>query len=397
MKLISYGCENYKPFNNKVVFELNPLTLIYGKNSSGKSAALRLIRLMLRAMTLRSQSAFPLEVDGPHGSASFFAQFEDHAEVFDLAATVQNMLRHDFKKQLLVSQTRISKLVLEAATDVFLEWAPSDNEMVNYKGIGPLPFQGLLPSAMGALTPAQWQTISNCREKFELLEKKLTHLGPIRGAIKSIYQSNTRQPMGIDGAGAPSVLSGNSELLAAAGKWYQKHMDGWRLELEPSGIAFQCKLVRGNVTVNLADAGQGMQQILPVISQQLGHQLVDDGYFLDLIEQPELHLHTAAQAPLGDLFLETAKLGRGQLIVETHSENILLRIRRRIAEGTDPNLVAVYWIEDHPEGHSSVKRIHIDRFGALDWWREGVFSEGYEEVKAIARAARVSRDKFMES
>ena len=123
----------------------------------------------------------------------------------------------------------------------------------------------------------------------------------------------------------------------------------------------------------------------------MAHQSEQAGQFIDLIEQPELHLHTAAQAPLGDLFLETAKLGRGQLIVETHSENILLRIRRRIAEGADPDLVAVYWVEDHPDGQSTVRRIHIDQGGNLDWWREGVFSEGYEEVRAISRATRAKR------
>lgn len=89
------------------------------------------------------------------------------------------------------------------------------------------------------------------------------------------------------------------------------------------------------------------------------------------------------------MFLNTAKTGRGQVIVETHSENLLMRIRRRIAEGADPKLVAVYWIEDHPEGHSSVRRINIDTYGELDWWREGIFSEGYEEVRAMRRAARV--------
>jgi hypothetical protein len=100
------------------------------------------------------------------------------------------------------------------------------------------------------------------------------------------------------------------------------------------------------VKVNLSDTDDGMQLLLPVVVQQLLYPLRKDSSFIDLVEEPELHLHPAAHAPLADLFLQTAQSDQGQVIVETHSENFLLRIRRRIAEGADPNLVALYWIED---------------------------------------------------
>jgi hypothetical protein len=400
MKLISYGCENYKPFNQKTVIEVKPLTLIYGKNSSGKSAILRLLRLILRAVGSRNQHGFPLVVDGLlfgasfndlvhgrvlHGSATFYAKFEDGGSVFDLTVTVQELRSQDLRQP---DRTVISSFNLTSPVDIVLDWELSPNEIAHYRGVGAVPFHGILPSAQGALTPTQWQVISDWRERILHLEAALTHVGPIRCPIKSLYQSGSREMLGFDGAGAPSYLATNSALLDKTSMWYCDNMDGWRLAVDPNGFAFRCNLMQGRSTVNLADAGQGMQQVLPIVVQQLAHQLEDDGNFIDLIEQPELHLHTAAQAPLGDLFLETAKLDRGNLIVETHSENVLLRIRRRIAEGADPNLVAVYWVEDHPAGHSSMRRINIDAAGNLDWWREGVFSEGYEEVRAIGRAAR---------
>ncbi len=135
-----------------------------------------------------------------------------------------------------------------------------------------------------------------------------------------------------------------------------------------------------------------MQQLLPVVVQQLLHACRDLPAFLDLVEEPELHLHPAAHAPLADLFLRTAASGKGQILVETHSENLLLRLRRRIAEGADPGLVAVYWIEDKADGSSAVRPIQILSDGEVDYWPEGVFSEGYQEVRALRRAARTHVD-----
>ena len=148
---------------------------------------------------------------------------------------------------------------------------------------------------------------------------------------------------------------------------------------------------RGNVEVNLADAGDGMQLLLPVVVQQLLHSQRNELSFIDLIEEPELHLHPAAHASLADLFLQTVKNGKGQVIIETHSENLLLRLRRRIAEGANPDLVALYWIEDLDDGSSSIQRIKILSNGEVDYWPEGVFSETYQEVRALRRAARKQR------
>ena len=63
------------------------------------------------------------------------------------------------------------------------------------------------------------------------------------------------------------------------------------------------------------------------------------------IEQPELHIHPAIQVGMGDLFIHAIQanpegfptVGK-TLLVETHSEHILLRLLRRIRERTDDEL-----------------------------------------------------------
>ena len=65
-----------------------------------------------------------------------------------------------------------------------------------------------------------------------------------------------------------------------------------------------------------------------------------------LIEQPELHVHPAIQVGLGDLFIRRDSdarelVGAGKtLLIETHSEHIMLRLLRRIRETTEGRTAA---------------------------------------------------------
>ena len=77
------------------------------------------------------------------------------------------------------------------------------------------------------------------------------------------------------------------------------------------------------------------------------------------------------------------------MIVETHSDMVLLRARRRIAEGRiGSEDVLVYWIYTELGRGSILKQIRIDESGKLDSWPEGVFIEDYDEIMAIRRAVR---------
>ena len=73
---------------------------------------------------------------------------------------------------------------------------------------------------------------------------------------------------------------------------------------------------------NLIDVGYGVSQTLPVLAEL--YRPASPSMFL--FQQPEVHLHPSAQAALGSLFCKTAASGR-QLIVETHSDYIMNRVR----------------------------------------------------------------------
>ena len=82
---------------------------------------------------------------------------------------------------------------------------------------------------------------------------------------------------------------------------------------------------------NLIDVGYGVSQVLPIITELLREDAPD----LFLLQQPEVHLHPSAQAALGSLFCQVASSGR-QLVIETHSDHLMNRVRLDIRDGTSP-------------------------------------------------------------
>ena len=110
---------------------------------------------------------------------------------------------------------------------------------------------------------------------------------------------------------------------------------------------------------------------------------------VDVIEHPEAELHPAAHADIAELLLDNLGGTARPLIVETHSEMILLRTRRWIAERRlSAEKVLVYWVHTAPGRGSLLQKIRIRDTGEMETWPNGVFIEDYEEILAIRRAAR---------
>ena len=94
---------------------------------------------------------------------------------------------------------------------------------------------------------------------------------------------------------------------------------------------------------NLIDVGYGVSQVLPVIADLLRHRAPP----IFLLQQPEVHLHPSAQAALGSLFCQVAEPDR-QLIIETHSDHLLDRVRMDVRDGTTrlkPDDVSILFFE----------------------------------------------------
>jgi predicted ATPase len=79
---------------------------------------------------------------------------------------------------------------------------------------------------------------------------------------------------------------------------------------------------------------------------------------LTIAEQPEIHLNPRLQYVLADLFVEMANSDH-RVIVETHSEHLLFRLRRLVADGKiDHKRVAIYFVEK-VNGVSGIRRVDL--------------------------------------
>jgi predicted ATPase len=132
----------------------------------------------------------------------------------------------------------------------------------------------------------------------------------------------------------------------------------------------------------ITDVGFGISQILPVLAICY---YVPEGSTV-VLEQPEIHLHPSVQAGLADVFIEVIKSRSIQIVLESHSEHLLRRIQRRIAEESlRPDDCALYFCDiDH--GESQLRSLQLDLFGNITNWPKDFFGDEMGEMAAMTEA-----------
>ncbi|GAB3768272.1 hypothetical protein GCM10028796_31440 [Ramlibacter monticola] len=166
--------------------------------------------------------------------------------------------------------------------------------------------------------------------------------------------------------------------------------EGLFLRLEPSATPHQ--IVRLNlkdahgISHSFADVGSGIGYVLPVLTAV--YNLKEGACF---VQQPELHLHPALQASMADALIEAASAGK-QVLIETHSEHLLLRALRRVRQThagvpladalrLTPDLLAVLYLNPSADGSTEVRNLRVTLEGDfLDSWPRGFFTERDAEL-----------------
>lgn len=141
--------------------------------------------------------------------------------------------------------------------------------------------------------------------------------------------------------------------------------------------------------VLITDVGFGVSQLLPVL---VLCYYVPEGSTV-LLEQPEAHLHPRVQAALADVLVEVTKSRNLQLIVESHSEHLLRRMQRRIAEESlSSGDVALYFCR-LADGISQLDPLEVDAFGNISNWPDDFFGDQFGEMAAMAEAVAERRQQ----
>jgi predicted ATPase len=239
----------------------------------------------------------------------------------------------------------------------------------------------------------------------------LSYLGPLREYPHRTYgwSGNTPLDVGSKGEYAIACILAAEAAKRKLNRGYKKKLQSfaafiasWLVDLgviesfqvPPTAAGrkdyeVKVKTVGGLTEVGLPDVGFGVSQVLPALVQAF---YCPEGSTV-WMEQPEIHLHPQVQAELADAFISAVRsYERGrprsvQLIIETHSEHLLNRLQRRIAEeGIAPNEVAIYFAKASPEG-AELEELAVNKFGDITNWPDNFFGDEMGDIVARTEAA----------
>ena len=237
---------------------------------------------------------------------------------------------------------------------------------------------------------------------FESLMDKFLYLGPLRQYPKRYYQwtgerkSQVIEPDGADAMAALiSAARDNESLQEDVVNWLKRLglVDDFSIKSTDAIERFYEVTVKiGDAESALMDVGFGVSQVLPVIAMLLS---APTGSIV-LLEQPELHLHPNAQSALADLMLHAAEKRGLQLIVESHSEHLLRRLQRRIAEVEQtfarPENIKMYFCAPSERG-STICQVEVDKYGQIANWPPNFMGDISGDLHEMLKAALDQRQQ----
>lgn len=425
--------ENFRIFGDSGWFRLAPLTVLVGRNSSGKSSLLSALLLLKQSFEreVMGSAVMPLSLSGPYCdlgnyadvvhnhdesaeiSISFAMDFADLARGFprvarpfvDLAVPrpafarfghyyptsqdvrlpaegeIQGRLTFSADEPFGPSLNRFEAEVTTGGSATFIRTISGQRREHWRTYTSTLPPRSVaLLSRLGARTffpyldprEAAYESASPRMKRrlrvfvsasqllFRVLQQSLARsdvIGPFRTPPERRYPfaGFSVSRTGTSGEQAINLIITEALLSQQGPRPLQKALAFWmnHLKLAESldvrDIAKRLNLFEvdvtgsgGAATANFADVGFGLSQVLPVLVQ--GLLMRPGGIYL--VQEPEIHLHPDAQAGLADFFIYLSSYGV-MTIVETHSEYLLLRLRRRLAETARPISTGLF-IEEEP-------------------------------------------------
>jgi predicted ATPase len=356
---------------------LGSLTLLSGTNASGKSSILQALVLLHQTMQENEWSTRLIL----NGTAA------DLGTATDLIDKVQG--RDGFQIGLIDEETSCHWSFGGDRRDMSLQVnsVTIKDKVTDYPGT--LHF--LMPVDAGE--PAR---------SLACLVRDLTYITAEREGPREVYPLEDQHAVtrvGPRGENAVSVLERGRDQHVVGGLRFPDtlptllHQVGARLDAFFPGCAVDVQQVPNANAVTLGirtsettgflrpiHCGFGISQVLPIIVAALS---IPRGSLM-LIENPEVHLHPAGQALMGQFLADVAQSGI-QVIVETHSDHVLNGVRRAVkAERIPAQDVMIHFLRARTANAPQVLSPTLDNSGNIDAWPEGFFDQFDKDMDYFA-------------
>lgn len=432
MPLTRLRLRNFKCFADSGDIPLAPLTLIFGRNNTGKSSILQSLLLLRQTIDLpeygpRLNLRGPLYPAGTYADVVHQHRSNEHITLslgLHLPGTRAGDGEVEFEFCSGEPQPpRLTRLKIASRGTETLEFRTSRGAGGPYTMViggdvlgGEtkawfrfplnrfLPIIGGEPPRRGRPNKGRENSRTVARQILEELDRVLRNLravGAFRRHPRRRYEFQGRIPDIVDLAGDNVVNAliedstrrrRRGQLVRSVNRWLK---EVGRVKLLPlrrisrSARIFEVRVkdTDSGRWANFADVGFGIGQAFPVFVE--GLRTADDGLFL--VQEPEIHLHPDAQLAMADFLIDLARAGR-YVVAETHSENLLLRIRHRLIESSGNHRrnrhltseqVSIVHVEKAANGESHARVLRIDDLGQIRNWPTDFMEEATHERMAI--------------
>ena len=304
--------------------------------------------------------------------------------------STESMRGNDCNYQLLDESKKFGPISPSSSLDKSLSkiWLPRPNKFYGF----PSEIQKFVERA---------DHLSDLALAFERCLQNVYYLGPLRDFPKRQYIWPGTRPTDVGHSGEyvieallASKMRGKP-VVAQEDLTLEQHVAHWLKKLGlihsfsvqsfgDSDSVFQVMVQQNpdSVETHLTDVGFGVSQVLPVL---VLCYYAPEGSTI-ILEQPEIHLHPAVQAGLADVLIEVWKKRQIQIIFESHSEHLLRRLQRRIAEEqVSPDEVGLYFCRANQD-RSHLDSLELDEYGNIVNWPENFFGDEFAEIAAMSNA-----------
>ena len=435
----SFRWKNFRGFEDTAEIQLRRINIVLGANNSGKSSLLSPL-LVLKQTIASADSTQPIITKGPFASIGNFGDYiRDHDASRSLSLSFSfhghvappegidpvertryqpGVLHIDIGASPETGETRLDRFQVD---DVYGRMyitralqkdggysfdGPIRLLMKDKKAIARIRDQRPRGFLFGVLLP-HWThedkldestaalhlynaVMSTVRNEVGETLSKMAFIGPMRERPQRYYEHTGEAPPTVGPRGEntcellfrererilPDLSSAMSRLGLA---------DTIEFQDAPNSEVFSVNLRTDGISVNLADSGFGVSQVLPILVQAFIARSTKSCRSI-LVKQPEIHLNPRQQTVLAELLVELSQ--NAHMIIETHSEHIVLALRRLVAEQRIPNSeIALHFVE-RKKGVSTVREIPVSPSGHVeaDEWPEGFFGDSLRESMGLAKA-----------
>ncbi len=434
--------KNFKGWQDTGSVRLAPITVLFGSNSSGKTSLLQSVLLLKQ--TAESSDRSRVLHTGDEKSLIDLGTASDVVFGHDLSQLVEITLGWDLPEPLEIPGDRPKALQFTLQVRLTPEGQPLVN-LARYRmaesyavlerredGAGydlnsqpllkrgrgrpwalppPIRFYGFPDEVRSYFQKADW--LADLALGLERQLARVQYVGPLRQYAKRSYVWSGEKPLNVGTLGdlaVPAMLAAQAEgrtiahgegkgkryeaFVQAVARWLKQLgvIDSFRLErVSQHRKDYEVRVKRSaqSAEVLITDVGVGVSQVLPVVVQCFYAKQGSTVIF----EQPEIHLHPRVQADLADVLIEASTLCDVQFVVESHSEHLLRRLQRRVAEEAITRKHVALYVCDVKEGRSQIETLKVDDYGNITNWPRDFFGDEVGDLAAMTEAAVRRRKK----